>query len=52
MYLFLNGVFYLTEKVKNNSNGNLPKKIFGIHRKHRNSEFEEIVFDWESIFIE
>ena len=24
---------------------NLPKKIFGIHRKHRNYEFEEIVFD-------
>lgn len=24
---------------------NLPKKIFGIHRKHRNFEFEEIVFD-------
>ena len=23
---------------------NLPKKIFGIHRKHRNYEFEEIVF--------
>ena len=23
---------------------NLPKKIFGIHRKHRNYEFEEIIF--------